>query len=521
MRHTCFRLVFPELNAISNYSLVELIVLNVGRSAGILDIRLFSMFVLHALVLTFMTTPLVLLWYPPKHRGNNDSTPSNGQPQQRHTGGSSGGAGQTFVWKSKLAVAFNRVEHLPALMSLVQLLRKGTMSTEDSDSEDGKKPSEVTPTPTPQTTIHALRLVELTERTSAVLRSQEASEPALVARDPLLTVVRSLARIQQIVVHSALRVVSPDEFPQMVTAYARIEDAEMIVIPWGPAKGNASEGAISQASSSVVSTVSFNPFEGVFGSGDRANFVRRVFAESSSDVALFIDRSSLLNLSEDPVASGLESGSDHHIFLPFFGGADDRLALSFVVQLCAYTSNTATVIRFTGTEYSNKDSRDSIDDAKLASQAEQIGAQDTVYGNMTTQNRLVSDTADNLLWSQCIDPSDGQSKLVRGALGRINFRECSIPTPLHSMLELMSSSFRGGAAPEGTPSPVVIVGRNRRMPHETRHRELLALVSERGFGPDSMEMAKTVGDTAAAVIVGKINANLIVMQAAIAATDRA
>jgi len=40
--------------------LVELIVLNVGLSAGILSQRVFSMFVLEALVLTFMTTPLVM-----------------------------------------------------------------------------------------------------------------------------------------------------------------------------------------------------------------------------------------------------------------------------------------------------------------------------------------------------------------------------------------------------------------------------------------------------------------------------
>ncbi|KAH0826140.1 Sodium/hydrogen exchanger [Lanmaoa asiatica] len=48
--------------------LVELIVLNVGLSAGILTRQVFSMFVLEALILTFMTTPLVNLIYPPKHR---------------------------------------------------------------------------------------------------------------------------------------------------------------------------------------------------------------------------------------------------------------------------------------------------------------------------------------------------------------------------------------------------------------------------------------------------------------------
>ena len=48
--------------------LVELIALNVGLQAGILDTRTFSMFVVHALVLTFVTTPLTLAFYPPKYR---------------------------------------------------------------------------------------------------------------------------------------------------------------------------------------------------------------------------------------------------------------------------------------------------------------------------------------------------------------------------------------------------------------------------------------------------------------------
>lgn len=38
--------------------------LNIGLTAGILDTRVFSMFVLEALVLTFATTPMTLVYYP-------------------------------------------------------------------------------------------------------------------------------------------------------------------------------------------------------------------------------------------------------------------------------------------------------------------------------------------------------------------------------------------------------------------------------------------------------------------------
>lgn len=48
--------------------LVELIVLNIGLAAGILSTRVFSMFVLEALVLTFFTTPMTLVLYPSSAR---------------------------------------------------------------------------------------------------------------------------------------------------------------------------------------------------------------------------------------------------------------------------------------------------------------------------------------------------------------------------------------------------------------------------------------------------------------------
>jgi hypothetical protein len=48
--------------------LIELIVLNVGLQAGMFSVLVFSMFVLEALVLTFITTPAAAFLYPPHKR---------------------------------------------------------------------------------------------------------------------------------------------------------------------------------------------------------------------------------------------------------------------------------------------------------------------------------------------------------------------------------------------------------------------------------------------------------------------
>jgi hypothetical protein len=96
-----------------------------------------------------------------------------------------------------------------------------------------------------------------------------------------------------------------------------------------------------------------NPFETIFGtSRDRSTsavhsqFVRGVFAQSETDVALFVDPGNHLN-------TGAGTGGSHHIFFPFFGGPDDRLALEFVVQLCANPKINATVVKMEKREIGN------------------------------------------------------------------------------------------------------------------------------------------------------------------------
>ena len=66
------------------------------------------------------------------------------------------------------------------------------------------------------------------------------------------------------------------------------------------------------------------------------------------------------------------SPADQHIFLPFFGGPDDRLALSLVVQLCAGDSGvTATVVRVrktggTETVYATEEAKTTVHNVRVS-----------------------------------------------------------------------------------------------------------------------------------------------------------
>lgn len=264
----------------------------------------------------------------------------------------------------------DRIEQLPAVMAITQLLQQHSgphpvaSSTSSHDQKDDQS-SEDLPALTmaassssPQrVSIDALRLIELTERTSAVLKSQEAD--FLLHSDSVLSIFRTFGFLNRMSVSTSLSVVGYDEFSTTVVQHAQDTLSQMVIIPWKAAPSTVEPAAEGVA---VVSKPGFNPFENMFKtSGDQpssrvqSQFIRKVFAETSTDVALIIDR-------------GLLTGDvlDQHIFLPFFGGPDDRIALAFLVQLCTSGNISATVVRMRKSEDLSRTSTiDSVVEEKL------------------------------------------------------------------------------------------------------------------------------------------------------------
>jgi hypothetical protein len=132
---------------------VELIVLNIGLQANILDTRTFSMFVVHALILTFMTTPLTLFFYPPKYRLREASAHEEGTGPLQYT--------DDDTTKTRFTLVLDKIEQLPAAMTISQLLQPNkSLPTVPSLSSIDEKSAEVVPIISTQITIHALRLIE-------------------------------------------------------------------------------------------------------------------------------------------------------------------------------------------------------------------------------------------------------------------------------------------------------------------------------------------------------------------------
>ncbi|KZT65834.1 hypothetical protein DAEQUDRAFT_814014 [Daedalea quercina L-15889] len=504
--------------------LVELIVLNVGLSAGILTQKVFSMFVLEAVFLTFMTTPLVNTFYPPSMRVRlgQHAPQHDAASLQRSDSAHKGSVKSDDVAapelskfeesderKSRFTVVLDRLEHLPGMMVLTQLIQPPPILAADHSPKKkaARRASSVS--------VDAFRLIELSDRTSAVMRSSNTD--VLIHKDPLLNIFGTFGRLNRVSVSSSLAIVPFEDLPASVVEHAQQHGSQLIFVPWTPVQRSA-ESDTDSPSTSAENQPS-NPFEALFraahsGSGQpsstlHSNFVRGIFAQATTDVALFIDR-------QHPGEFGLPAfDGQHHIFLPFFGGPDDRLALSFVVQLCANPGVTATVVRVSKSAFDDLSRIDSVDKLKMAhlgpeeATVHTIAFPDTVYDAQTTQTRIQSETADNIAWTRYSSQQPPDSPLA-SALSRISFSDIRTPAPLQTVIEYANNLSETAA--ERRAQPIIIVGRSRRLATENHHSEITQLIEQ--YGGSGGEVKKTVGDVAAALMIARCKPDIVVLQMA-------
>ena len=130
--------------------LVEIIVLNIGREAKIIDDRIFSIFIIMALLTTFMTVPLVALVYPFSSYIKKDTADVKSIKGDEQT--------------TAFMICLTEMRSVPAMMNMTQLLSKRHTSQ-----------------------VHALRLVELGERMSNLMMAKDGDT---IHQDPIMNVFR-------------------------------------------------------------------------------------------------------------------------------------------------------------------------------------------------------------------------------------------------------------------------------------------------------------------------------------------
>lgn len=186
----------------------------------------------------------------------------------------------------------------------------------------------------------ALRLIELADRPSDVMKS--SATDALLHTDPLLAIFRTFSELNGLTVSAALSIVPFAALATSVAEHVRAAGAQLVLVPWLPSAQAAPDATPDTSGpTSDPAAADRSPFDALFctdrsSSLVHSHFVRGVFAQAGTNVALLVGRAPLGGVREET-----------RLFLPFFGGPDDRLALDFVVQLCANPRVRATVVRVT------------------------------------------------------------------------------------------------------------------------------------------------------------------------------
>ncbi|KAH9080284.1 Sodium/hydrogen exchanger family-domain-containing protein [Lactarius deliciosus] len=508
--------------------LIELIVLNVGLQAGILTRLVFSMFVLEALLLTFATSPTVSFLYPSHLRSRATATGSSfanvRDPKDDESGTRdrwpSTGHDEDGVWKRRFTVILDKLEHLPSMMAITQLLQPPVPPTyprtkSSSSQRSGMEEEE-------PAHFGALRLIELTDRPSDVMKS--SATDALLHTDPLLAIFRTFSELNGLSVSAALSMVPFDALATSVGEHVRAAGAQLVLVPWlpsaqvSPDTTTDTSGAPTSDVTAAATATDRSPFDALFRTSGstsllHSHFVRGVFAQAGTNVALFVGRAPL----------GVRE--ETRLFLPFFGGPDDRLALDLVVQLCANPGVRATVVCVTKRDVraelavpeaahlarnKNKDIAGKVEvDVQtntimtVASVRSTTGFPDTMYGIATAHTRMQSETADGVTLARYAPPAAAATsdRALVDALSRVTFEELASPTPLHAALRRAGTLERA----------IVVVGRSRRLAVEDHHAELRML--EEAHGAVRADVRKTVGDVGTAFVMAGVNATLLVMQA--------
>ena len=535
------------------------------------------MFVLEALVLTFITTPLVTYFYPPHLRHRIDASGANfgnvadeeGAFHKAHTPLRDG------EFKTRFTVVLDKLEHVPGMMALTRLIQPAPslISSRESNGSSAHEPrASQRINHSLVISLEALRLIELSDRVSDVMKS--TMHDSFPLTDPLLSIFRIFGQLNRIHVSLALSVVKFEDLAYSVAEHARTYGSDMIMLPWLPPVRNTSDrpppstpiqGPIAllptatSGGAPVKSLQSSNPFDILFcadgppGGVDVSNsvsvihsqFVRGVFSQATTDVALFVDQNTLDSAS---IVGGMQQ---QHIFLPFFGGPDDRLALEFVVQICANPGMRGTVVRITKCDvggiavlptHINSHRHDEGHDEGQNTEentstvgsvcrsftprfgflnnvpllAQRInGVSDAVYGQQGVDTRLQSEIADNIIWARYAkspmasntDRKSIHSTASSSARPQIEFKSLSTPLPLHAAIQEATSVIY-----PTTTKLIVVTGRSRRLAVKNHRRELKELMNKHEYVGE--EVRGTIGDVGTAFVVAGVGSGVVVLQAA-------
>ncbi|KAK4461738.1 Sodium/hydrogen exchanger family-domain-containing protein [Cladorrhinum samala] len=270
--------------------LVELIVLNIGLQAKILSTRTFTMFVIMALVTTFVTTPLTTWLYPPWYQQKlelwkkgkidwegNPILPADGEElEDKYRQGDAA---------TRLLV-YLRTDGLSSVLGLVSLFTSAFPPADRRGNGESEKAPQLETRPL---RIQGYRLVPLTDRNSSVMKVSDIEDHA--SHDPIVkafgtSTANNTAR--DVIVSGQIAVVPEESYADTLATQAGRLNSDLILIPWSET-GSVSEG---QNHYYYTSAGGLKGSDGLLENKEFAELVGQVYEKSRylTGVGVFVDK---------------------------------------------------------------------------------------------------------------------------------------------------------------------------------------------------------------------------------------
>ncbi|KAI0429096.1 K+/H+ antiporter 1 [Xylaria sp. FL1042] len=477
--------------------LVELIVLNVGLQAHILSEKTFTMFVVMALVTTVATTPLTKLLYPPWYRVKLEKWKRgeidwDGKPLTLEDSDRAGPSEERPDSNIRRLLIYLRLDSLPSLFTFISLLGEENASRPESASSDDK--CQGPPIKKRPLEVHALRIVELTERTSSVMKVTEGEDAS--RRDPVVNAVRTFSLLNDVAVSESVVVAPEESYAETVAIHASEQKSDLVLIPWSEIGSNTEDQLISYRVAS----------EDRFTGKAHLDFIRNTLSKVVCNTGIFISNgfsgigpigkpraAFSRTLSITSMRSHKEAvlppiaDKSHHIFLPYIGGVDDRVALSFVLQLAKNPNVTATIAHLTWVN--DNDEITTVLESTLPEDPSSLKA--IINTEITAQDSTFLATT--------------RSSLLPNLSDRIDFIEVSVSriSAPGRVVELASEYV--GQNPRNAGDIIVVGRRHAALPVATRDLEQASTFHE---------MQNAVGVLGERVALSGLRASVLVLQAA-------
>ena len=256
----------------------------------------------------------------------------------------------------KLLVSL-RLDSLPSIFTLVALLggeKSDTAIAKVHPRKESKSMGTATDRPPSilqrPLEVHGLRMLELTERLSSVMKESEADD--LSHRDPVVNAFHTFGQLNNVAVSGEVQFAPEAQYAAMLGERATDHTSDMVLLPWSES-GNLSE---------VVTAHFGEGTPGTFSNASYNSFVYDFFQSVPCNAAVFINNGFGAIPREEPRPSNRRLSLQgnylkataplrdlsHHIFFPYIGSVDDRVALRFVLKLARNPSVTATIVHVKG-----------------------------------------------------------------------------------------------------------------------------------------------------------------------------